>query len=383
MKILRIANVPDNHTGGMSRAMYGTSEALQEAGHDVVHLFSNRLPQFHFIRVSVLRRLLTALSLPLVIRRTQRREGIFDIIEIHEPIAAFACLFRNLSSGSPPIVVFSHGLEERSFKIEVEYRKRKNQTLSFKERISSLLTVAQSKFAVHSADHVLCCNSQDVNFLEQQGVSPEKITRHFNGIEFDYLNAGQTAAIKRAGKFQSQRAILFVGTWQERKGIATLVPALNTVLQAYPDATFTAAGCGGTSDHILNSFGTKVRSRVQVIPYFEGNTALTELYQVHNIFVLPSIFEGQPLVMIEAAAFGLALVTTNVCGMIDFIKPESNGLLVPVSDEEALTAALIRLCNDRNLVQSLGNAAQVSATKQTWQHSAQNIFKAYQKTLAR
>jgi glycosyltransferase involved in cell wall biosynthesis len=48
--------------------------------------------------------------------------------------------------------------------------------------------------------------------------------------------------------------------------------------------------------------------------------------------VLPSFYEGQPLSMIEAATQGLAIVTTNVCGMKDFLTHEVDGLLLPVGD---------------------------------------------------
>lgn len=381
MKILRIANVPNNHTGGMSRAIYGTGEALSAIGHEVSYLFSDQLPQFSWAGLNVIKRLFLSLRLPSIIRQIEKKQGRFDVVEIHEPLGAAACWVRRFSSKMPPIVIFSHGLEERGSQMKAVYGKRRGLSLSAKEKFSVALANVQAKYAVRHADHVLCCNSQDVTYLEGQGVNPNQLTRHFNGVEADFLERGQLIAAQRASQARAPRAILFVGSWVVRKGIFDLVAALNTVLQEFPDATFMAAGCSASREEIIGDFLPAVRSRVQITPHFEGNAALAEIYRAHDIFVLPSVFEGHPLVMVEAAACGLALVTTDICGMVDFIEPGRNGLMVPVGDVPALTEALRRLCDDSHLVRSLGKAAAVTANQHTWTLSAQKVATAYQKAM--
>ncbi|MET1756684.1 glycosyltransferase family 4 protein [Novosphingobium sp. RD2P27] len=77
-----------------------------------------------------------------------------------------------------------------------------------------------------------------------------------------------------------------------------------------------------------------------------------------DIFVLSSRFEGWGLVLSEAMAAGLPVVSTNCeWGPGDMIEPEKSGLLVPNGDEAALGAAILRLCGDDALRDRLGGAA--------------------------
>jgi glycosyltransferase involved in cell wall biosynthesis len=78
------------------------------------------------------------------------------------------------------------------------------------------------------------------------------------------------------------------------------------------------------------------------------------LAQAH-IACLPSYYrEGLPKFLIEAAAAGLPLVTTDATGCREAVEPELNGLLVPPKDPEALATALARLISDQGLRQRFG-----------------------------
>lgn len=70
------------------------------------------------------------------------------------------------------------------------------------------------------------------------------------------------------------------------------------------------------------------------------------VYAGANIVVLPSHREGYPKMLIEAAACGRAVITTDVPGCRDAIAPGKSGLLVPASDPQALAAAMIELIRD-------------------------------------
>ena len=78
----------------------------------------------------------------------------------------------------------------------------------------------------------------------------------------------------------------------------------------------------------------------------------------------------------------MAIVTTGVSGMLDFIDDGRNGLLVPVGDPQALAQSLIRLVNAPALTRQLGAAALDTARTHTWLHSARNIEAAYTKAIA-
>ncbi|WP_386065771.1 glycosyltransferase family 4 protein [Tahibacter sp. UC22_41] len=93
------------------------------------------------------------------------------------------------------------------------------------------------------------------------------------------------------------------------------------------------------------------------IEWFGHVDDVPALLRTVDVAVLPSYREGLPRSLIEAAACGLALVSTDVPGCRDVVRDGVDGLLVPVRDATALAAAIARLDDDRALLQRLGDAA--------------------------
>lgn len=91
---------------------------------------------------------------------------------------------------------------------------------------------------------------------------------------------------------------------------------------------------------------------------------IAELYAASHVAVLPSYREGLPKSLIEAAACGRAVVTTDVPGCRDAIEPGQTGLLVPVRDAQALADAIARLAEDAALRQALGAAGRALAERE-------------------
>jgi glycosyltransferase involved in cell wall biosynthesis len=84
---------------------------------------------------------------------------------------------------------------------------------------------------------------------------------------------------------------------------------------------------------------------------------MADLYRSVDIVVLPSYREGLPKGLIEAAACGLPLVTTDVPGCREVVTDDVDGLLIPAKDSAALAAAIVRLSEDPALRKRLGEAA--------------------------
>jgi glycosyltransferase involved in cell wall biosynthesis len=82
-----------------------------------------------------------------------------------------------------------------------------------------------------------------------------------------------------------------------------------------------------------------------------------------HLVVLPSYREGLPKVLLEAAACGRAVVTTDAPGCRDAIEPGVTGVLVPVRNAEALAEALNVLINDPARCQAMGNAGRALAER--------------------
>lgn len=86
------------------------------------------------------------------------------------------------------------------------------------------------------------------------------------------------------------------------------------------------------------------------------STDIAKVFSDSNIVVLPSYREGLPKVLIEAAACGRAVVTTDVPGCRDAIEPNITGLLCKVKDSKSLATVIEKLIIDNNLRNSMGKA---------------------------
>jgi glycosyltransferase involved in cell wall biosynthesis len=86
-----------------------------------------------------------------------------------------------------------------------------------------------------------------------------------------------------------------------------------------------------------------------LVEYWGYSNAVSEVIAKSNIIILPSYREGLPKCLIEAAACGRAVITTDVPGCRDAIEPGKTGLLVPPRSDEALASAIELLVDDKLL----------------------------------
>ena len=131
------------------------------------------------------------------------------------------------------------------------------------------------------------------------------------------------------GDLGRKSIVLFAGTWRKNKGVEDLVAAWPLVLASRPDARLIVLGGGVPAGVIVSAFASASRASVEV-QTATTDEAAAAVYAGADVFVLPSLFEGTPLTLLEAMRSGLPLVTTDTCGMKDVIRSGVNGLLVPI-----------------------------------------------------
>ena len=130
------------------------------------------------------------------------------------------------------------------------------------------------------------------------------------------------------------------------------------------------------------AFPEHLRGHLRLVRFLRGDDELLGVYRRHSIYVVPSFFEGQPLTMLEAAASGLAIVTTGICGMKDFVEDDVNGLLVAPGDSEGLTRAIGALVDDPARAGRMGANARVRARSFTWRSTAEKFVNAAERAAA-
>ncbi len=152
-----------------------------------------------------------------------------------------------------------------------------------------------------------------------------------------------------------QVRITFLGKLGPNKGTPLLLEALAR-LRDEPNWTATIAGNGAVEESRAAAARHRIADRVAFPGWLDARAA-GELLRQTDIFVLPSLSEGLPMAILEAFAWGTAVVATPVGCVPEVVEHERNGLIVPVGDGLELTNALRRLVQDAGLRRSLGDAA--------------------------
>lgn len=149
------------------------------------------------------------------------------------------------------------------------------------------------------------------------------------------------------------------------KGVFEYIEAAKILNQKFPNVKFELYGdldihnpASLTNDDMKN---IKKDGFVNVYGF---SSDIAKVFSATNIVVLPSYREGLPKVLIEAAACGRAVVTTDVPGCRDAIEPDVTGLLCEVKDSKSLAERIEKLITNNDLRNSMGKAGRELAKKE-------------------
>jgi len=142
------------------------------------------------------------------------------------------------------------------------------------------------------------------------------------------------------------------------KGLTYLLDTAALVKQKYPNVEFKVYGEGELRDELLAKAERLGLDGASIFPgAFASREELTRIMTNTDIFLLSSILEGQPLVIVEAMAYGCPIVTTNVGGIPELIQDDVNGLMCPPEEPECLAEKIMTLIESESMRAKLGNAA--------------------------
>jgi glycosyltransferase involved in cell wall biosynthesis len=363
MRILMISGVPGKAEAGVAGIVYNLARELGGLGHSVKPLFfEDLLPKQAW--PNRFRTLEFAKRIAEYVEETGEE---FDIVNIHAP-SGFWYGSRRRRSGSqagPPYVMTMHGLEERrNYAMGREAKKGRADYFRWKNRLwQHLYHMRTYRWSFQTADQCIVTNREALLFLQlHYNLPPDRVWLVPNGVGPEFFHARPLS-----GGVATK--LLFVGTWIDHKGIYYLAAAFEEVLRVIPEARLTVAGCQEPEEKVRQCFAPTSQAALEVWPFIK-RAEISNLYAEHEIFVLPSLMEGMPLVLLEAMASGMAVVTTESSGMTDLVEDSHDGLFVIPGDADSLSAAIVRLCRDPELRLRLGSAAQEKMRRYTWKEAA-------------
>lgn len=170
-------------------------------------------------------------------------------------------------------------------------------------------------------------------------------------------NAVPLTALQSKGAHSQKSAdptILFAGLLTENKGIFDLISIIPQLRAQFPSVQVLLAGDGNMEKIRTLLRSNTLEGSVQLLGWIDPE-ALIGLYHQAHLFVLPSYYEGLPMVMLEAMACGLPVVSTKVGGIPEVIENGENGLLITPGDCQALLAAVSTLLADGSLRAAMGS----------------------------
>jgi glycosyltransferase involved in cell wall biosynthesis/GT2 family glycosyltransferase len=376
VSILRVADVAGSATAGMSGYMLSSAQEMERLGHRVSFWFRDQLAPA--MTHSGMRRLLLPWVIAAKVIDAIHRGERFDVVEVNAASSGtYGLIARLLGTRLPASVVLSHGLDERRWDAELAHLRVYGRRPPLRSRILVPLTLlSQARLACRTAEAVLVVSSADRDYLiDRMDVRPDRVSCVFAGVSRRLFEVTRTP--------RRDARLLFLGGWLERKGTLELVAAWRRLAADREGVRLTIAGVGDSAQARAD---TKGLARVDLIEKVRRDE-LPGLLADHDLFVLPSWFEGMPLSMLEAAAAGLACVVCAICGNLDMFRPDDprrdGAILIPPNDSDALYHALATLVDDGDLRFVLGTRARERAREFTWARNAERTLSAYAATLDR
>jgi glycosyltransferase involved in cell wall biosynthesis/SAM-dependent methyltransferase len=192
--------------------------------------------------------------------------------------------------------------------------------------------------------------SQSVQTQVRRFIQTEKVEVIYNGLDsFE----GRPHRREIFGLDENTPVVCFVGTLANHKGVLSLVDAAPLVLERFPDVKFAVAGAdGGAADVLERRLRREPAGRAFRVLGFRKDAA--DVIASSDVFVLPSLADSMPLVVLEAMLAGKPVVATRSGGAAEMIVDGETGFLVPVGDPPALARAILALLEDPERMAAMG-----------------------------
>jgi UDP-glucose:(heptosyl)LPS alpha-1,3-glucosyltransferase len=367
---MRIAFVVHDYhqSGGHSR--YVTELATRFGREHEVHVFANTINlgssngiQFH--RVPAWRRSALTTILTFVGPASRKLNGSFDIIHAQ----GLSCFGAN--------VLTAHICNRAWFLA----RERQERRIALKERVFDRLVSPLEKMLYQSTSKpwIITASERVRKDIADCYGRRDRTKVIYHGVDIELFHPRNCALYRGPVREalwlnDSDFAFLFVGDL--RKGAEITLESLARV----PNAKLVLMSRTPLQKYQRRAEEMGVADRVRCC----GPTdSIQEYYGAADAFVFPTPYDAFGMVISEAMATGLPVITTREAGAAELIQDQQNGLLMSNPfDGRQLAQLMTKLMSDAALRRSLGNAARERMESQTWDRVAEQTMGVYQRVLA-
>lgn len=382
MRILMISDVYFPRVNGVSTSIQTFRKALDALGHRVdliapayqptcpeesgIHRIPSRYlpldPEDRMMRARAIRAL-----------RPRLRECGYDLIHVQTPFVAHYLGIEIADAlGVPRVETYHTFFEEYLFHYVPFVPKR-------------LLRAASRRFSraqCNQMDALIVPSSAMRDVLARYGV---RVPVHVipTGIPLGDFADGNGALFRSQWRIPRERpTLLYVGRVAFEKNIDFLLRALQRALARIPELLLVIAGEGPACASLKRQAARcGLQQHVVFVGYLDRSAELLDCYRAADAFVFASRTETQGLVLLEALALGVPVISTAVMGTRDIVGPQ-RGAVVPEDDEAAFADAIVALIRDPALRARLAEEGRVYAREWIAEPLARKLAAVYESVAA-
>jgi glycosyltransferase involved in cell wall biosynthesis len=292
--------------------------------------------------ISLLKDVRAVLDLVRLLRRKR-----YDIVHTHSSKPGILARLAARLAGTRAVVHHVQGFAFHEFSSRLT-----RTTFSMIEALGARLS-----------DHVIFVNDEEREWAVSQGiVSADRCCTIFNGADLATYSLDARAKLRDAARAQlgigpGQGMIAYVGRLWEQKHPQMLVATLAELVEHHPelDPVLVIAGDGPMRDEVASAAEVcELAERVRILGW-RGD--IPHVMAAADVLFLPSLWEGLPLTLVEAACMGTPAVATDIKGNREAIVAGQTGLLIPPKDPVAAAAALAQILGSPAATARMAQAA--------------------------
>lgn len=228
------------------------------------------------------------------------------------------------------------------------------------------------------ADKIIAVSNSIKKDMLKRGIPDSKIEVIFNGIEAE--KSEQEPLNNGFGINEGTTVIGVVARLSQEKGHRFLLEGMREILRHKPNINLLIIGEGALEGELKKQAEGLGISKETIFAGYQDD--MHRIYPLIDILVQPSLKEGLPMALLEAMAFGKAIVATNVGGVGALIKDRYTGLLINPASSEEICNAVSSLIDDANLRKRLGeNASQFVKENYSLEKMLASYRKVYEDTI--
>jgi glycosyltransferase involved in cell wall biosynthesis len=300
-----------------------------------------------------------------------------DVYEVHT-VSGYRLLKALKKSGAAkPLIHVVHGVlaDEYAQTVKgIHPTLRSKVSRAFMRYMSKLeMELAQAATLV-----VTVSNYSLEKVVELYGVDGAKIRVVPNGVDSNVFKPMEVAdAFRRRLGIENKHCVLFVGSLVPRKGVHFLVEAAKHVVKHEKDVAFLVVGDGPLLNFLI-SYSAKLGVRRNFLFVRKvSDSVLPLIYNCADVFVLPSLQEGQGIALLEAQACAKPVVAFNISGVREFVRHGETGFLVEL-DSLKLSETILTLLKDESLKARMGTSGRRFVHENfSWDVLAEKMFNLY------